>query len=153
MKPQPTGNDFAAFIGIDWADAKHDICLQASGRAPYPSDAPSQPAAPGASVIGFGKVRSLPASAHPLPHVDQLDTVTYHAPAQPVTYHAPTPPRRKRRRRPIDPVQEKNRELFEAHQTEIRRRLAAGQKPSQLAAWLTDLGFVGTGAALNRFLK
>ena len=22
---------FAAFIGIDWADAKHDICLQAAG--------------------------------------------------------------------------------------------------------------------------
>ena len=27
MKPQP-GIEFAAFIGIDWADAKHDICLQ-----------------------------------------------------------------------------------------------------------------------------
>jgi hypothetical protein len=24
---------FAAFIGIDWADAKHDICLQAAGTA------------------------------------------------------------------------------------------------------------------------
>ena len=23
-----TGCEFAAFIGIDWADAKHDICLQ-----------------------------------------------------------------------------------------------------------------------------
>jgi hypothetical protein len=23
--------DFAAFIGLDWADAKHDICLQATG--------------------------------------------------------------------------------------------------------------------------
>lgn len=23
--------DFAAFVGIDWADAKHDVCLQASG--------------------------------------------------------------------------------------------------------------------------
>ena len=33
MKPQPTGNDFAAFIGIDWADAKHDICLQAAHAA------------------------------------------------------------------------------------------------------------------------
>src|SRR5262244_3985938 len=22
---------FAAFVGIDWADAKHDICLQAAG--------------------------------------------------------------------------------------------------------------------------
>ena len=27
MKPQPD-SEFAAFIGIDWADAKHDICLQ-----------------------------------------------------------------------------------------------------------------------------
>lgn len=24
-------DDFAAFIGLDWADAKHDICLQAAG--------------------------------------------------------------------------------------------------------------------------
>jgi hypothetical protein len=22
---------FAAFVGLDWADAKHDICLQAAG--------------------------------------------------------------------------------------------------------------------------
>lgn len=27
MKPQPD-NEFSAFVGIDWADAKHDICLQ-----------------------------------------------------------------------------------------------------------------------------
>ena len=33
MKPQPTGNEFAAFIGIDWADTKHDICLQAANAA------------------------------------------------------------------------------------------------------------------------
>jgi Transposase len=26
-------NTFAAFIGIDWADAKHDGCLQAAGAA------------------------------------------------------------------------------------------------------------------------
>jgi hypothetical protein len=24
---------FAAFVGIDWADAKHDICLQVTGTA------------------------------------------------------------------------------------------------------------------------
>ncbi len=30
----PTSHDtFAAFIGIDWADAKHDLCLQAAGTA------------------------------------------------------------------------------------------------------------------------
>jgi hypothetical protein len=23
--------EFAAFVGIDWADAKHDVCLQAVG--------------------------------------------------------------------------------------------------------------------------
>lgn len=27
MKPQPDA-EFAAFVGIDWADTKHDICLQ-----------------------------------------------------------------------------------------------------------------------------
>jgi transposase len=30
MKPQAL-EAFAAFIGLDWADAKHDICLQAAG--------------------------------------------------------------------------------------------------------------------------
>jgi transposase len=29
MNPQ-TDNEFAAFVGIDWADAKHDLCLQTS---------------------------------------------------------------------------------------------------------------------------
>lgn len=27
----PSGSPFAAFIGIDWADVKHDICLQTAG--------------------------------------------------------------------------------------------------------------------------
>ena len=32
MKPQlPPSHDFAAVIGLDWADTKHDICLQATG--------------------------------------------------------------------------------------------------------------------------
>src|SRR5215831_6037321 len=30
---QTSHDTFAAFIGIDWADAKHDICLQATGTA------------------------------------------------------------------------------------------------------------------------
>ena len=30
MKPQPTLS-FTAFVGIDWADRKHDFCLQATG--------------------------------------------------------------------------------------------------------------------------
>lgn len=31
MKPPPDA-EFAAFVGIDWADARHDICLQEAGR-------------------------------------------------------------------------------------------------------------------------
>src|SRR2546428_2683378 len=30
MKPQAP-EAFAAFVGLDWADAKHDICLQVAG--------------------------------------------------------------------------------------------------------------------------
>ena len=30
MTPQASAA-FAAFIGLDWADAKHDLCLQAAG--------------------------------------------------------------------------------------------------------------------------
>ena len=26
-------SDFAAFVGIDWADRKHDLCLQPNGVA------------------------------------------------------------------------------------------------------------------------
>ena len=26
-----TTQEFAAFIGLDWADAKHDVCLQVAG--------------------------------------------------------------------------------------------------------------------------
>jgi transposase len=34
MSMTPTSHDtFAAFVGIDWADAKHDGCLQATGSA------------------------------------------------------------------------------------------------------------------------
>jgi transposase len=32
MKP-PAPEAFAAFIGLDWADVKHDVCLQAAGSA------------------------------------------------------------------------------------------------------------------------
>jgi transposase len=32
MKPQAP-EAFAAFVGLDWADAKHDICVQAAGTA------------------------------------------------------------------------------------------------------------------------
>jgi len=30
---QETHEEFAAFVGLDWADAKHDVCLQAAGSA------------------------------------------------------------------------------------------------------------------------
>src|SRR5712691_2382865 len=30
---QSAPDTFAAFVGIDWADAKHDVCLQAAGSA------------------------------------------------------------------------------------------------------------------------
>ena len=30
---QTSHDTFAAFIGIDWADAKHDLCLQSAGTA------------------------------------------------------------------------------------------------------------------------
>jgi len=34
VKPQrPPSHDFAASIGLDWADTKHDICLQATGSS------------------------------------------------------------------------------------------------------------------------
>ena len=49
-------------------------------------------------------------------------------------------------------MKEKNREIFEARQAEIRARLAAGDKPTQIAGWLNSLGFVGTGATVNGFL-
>ena len=32
MQPQ-VPEAFAAFVGLDWADAKHDVCLQAAGTA------------------------------------------------------------------------------------------------------------------------
>ena len=31
---QEEASEFAAFIGIDWADRKHDVCLQLAGRRP-----------------------------------------------------------------------------------------------------------------------
>lgn len=69
-----------------------------------------------------------------------------------VTYHAPAPRRRKRLRL-ADPVAEKNLQIYEARHAEIHLRLRAGEKPRRIAAWLNTLGFAGTGATLNTFLK
>jgi len=47
----------------------------------------------------------------------------------------------------------KNDELWEARRTEIMRRLTAGQKPSEIAVWFNTLGFTGSGATLNGYIK
>ncbi len=76
--------------------------------------------------------------------------------ALPVTAPAPRvshPPRIRKRRDTREAWQIKNDELWETHRTEITRRYAAGQKPSQIAAWLNTLGFTGSGATLNGYLK
>ncbi|MEP6879709.1 MAG: hypothetical protein ABI865_12770, partial [Nitrosospira sp.] len=63
------------------------------------------------------------------------------------------PPQIKKKRDAREAWQIKNDELWETHRTEITRRYAAGQKPSQIAAWLNTLGFTGSGATLNGYLK
>lgn len=77
--------------------------------------------------------------------------VTYHALPPSPTFRTARPAKRKRRR--IDPVQEKNLEIFERNIAKINSRLAGGKKPSEVAAWLNSLGFVGSGATLNGLLK
>lgn len=47
----------------------------------------------------------------------------------------------------------RNDELWALHQAEIRRRHAAGEKPSEIAAWFNTLGFTGSGATLNGYLR
>jgi hypothetical protein len=42
----PTTTEFAAFVGIDWADRKHDICLLPAGSStPEYSVLPHRPEA------------------------------------------------------------------------------------------------------------
>ena len=41
----------------------------------------------------------------------------------------------------------------DARYTEITRRYAAGQEPSQIAAWLNTLGFTGSGVTPNGYIK
>lgn len=71
---------------------------------------------------------------------------------------------RKRKRRPSraipdnlakvsDARREKNAPIFEEHLAEITARLDAGEKPSEVAAWLNTMGFEGNGATLNGLLK
>ena len=63
------------------------------------------------------------------------------------------PPRIKKKRDARETWQIKNDELWEAHRTEIKRRLTAGEKPSEIAAWFNTLGFTGSGATLNGYIK
>jgi 23S rRNA G2445 N2-methylase RlmL len=63
------------------------------------------------------------------------------------------PPQIKKKRDTREAWQIKNDELWETHRTEFTRRYAAGQKPSQIAAWLNTLGFTGSGATLNGYIK
>lgn len=65
----------------------------------------------------------------------------------------PAASRGRKKRDTREAWQIKNDELWETHRTEITRRYAAGQKPSQIAAWLNTLGFTGSGATLNGYLK
>ncbi len=62
MKPLPAGNEFAALLGIDWADAKHDICLQAQRRLARVQ----RPAPPSRCHRGVGgcAATALPGAAH-----------------------------------------------------------------------------------------
>ncbi|GAB1720383.1 MAG: hypothetical protein NTAFB09_21140 [Nitrosospira sp.] len=60
-------------------------------------------------------------------------------------------PRKKRDTR--EPWQIRNDELWETHHADIRARRAAGQKPSEIAAWLNTLGFTGSGGTLNGYLN
>ena len=63
------------------------------------------------------------------------------------------PPRIKKKRDRREAWQIKNDELWETQRTEITRRYAAGQKPSQIAAWLNTLGFTGSGVTLNGYIN
>ena len=54
------------------------------------------------------------------------------------------PPRIKKKRNTREAWQIKNDELWEAHRTEILKRLIAGQMPSEIAAWFNTLGFTGS---------
>jgi len=44
-------------------------------------------------------------------------------------------------------------QVWETHRTGITRRYTAGQKPSVVAAWLNTLGFIGSGATPNGYIR
>lgn len=74
------------------------------------------------------------------------------APSRPIRLPA-SPGRARKKRDNREAWQIRNDALWEAYQTEIRARREAGQKPSEIAAWLNTLGFTGSGGTLNGYLK
>ena len=58
-----TLTEYAAFVGIDWADRKHDVCLQAGGlrHARVQRAAPSSRAH---GTVGAGAATTLRRSPH-----------------------------------------------------------------------------------------
>lgn len=62
-------------------------------------------------------------------------------------------PRIRKKRDTREAWQIRNDELWEMYRTEITQRYVVGQKPSQIAVWLNTLGFTGSGATLNGYLK
>jgi hypothetical protein len=94
-----------------------------------------------ATITAFlAGVAPLPVTPEPLQHDRPI--------------HLATSPRKPRKKRdPREPWQIRNNELWEAHHVEIRERRAAGQKSSEIAAWLNTLGFTGSGATLNSYLN
>jgi hypothetical protein len=94
-----------------------------------------------AAITAFlANAMPLPVTAEPLRH------------DRPIRLAAlPRKPRKKRDAR--EPWQIRNDELWEAHHVEIREKRSAGQKSSEIAAWLNTLGFTGSGATLNGYLN
>jgi hypothetical protein len=87
------------------------------------------------------------AGAAPLP-------VTFGSPLPDRPVRLPASPRKPRKKRDIrEPWQIRNDELWKTHHAEIRARRTAGQKPSEIAAWLNTLGFTGSGGTLNSYLN
>ena len=74
------------------------------------------------------------------------------APSRPVRPLA-SPGKIRKKRDTREAWQIENDRLWETHHTEIKRRHTAGQKPSEIAAWFNTLGFTGSGATLNGYLK
>lgn len=74
------------------------------------------------------------------------------APSRPVRLFA-SPGKTRKKRDTREAWQIKNDEVWETHRAEILTRLIAGQIPGEIAAWFNTLGFTGSGATLNGYIK